>query len=531
MNPVPSLFRHRRLPLAVVSFTVLSACQAILGLDDPTVRPGGSIDGGEDATPPGADGGGTDAESGDASTALSVTADKQVSLYRAASAALNVVIARGPALRGPITVKLSGLTTELTADPLVLAEGETSGALTVRATALAAFGVSNVRLEASSEAGDSAAALVDLVVRGLPGAADTSFVDTVAQTGLSLSSVAALPGGRLIVAGSLAAASRYAGVARLLGDGKLDKTYGVEGRAETLVTAENDVDLAVDELGNAFIVALRKVNPPREFYAARFDATGKVDPTFSGTSPFQALYGSGLVRNGVHMYLASTAISATTTIFIGRLSPTGFDSTYGTAGFLDTAASLYSPRLDAIDANGGFLVVAPADGDGSQRVVRLKPDGALDSSFGGAGAYVTTPAGDRPRLALLGDGRIAVTGGWDGTLGTVNGSLATVCLSNGTADPAFTQTPAAGWPRAIVAEAEDRIVVVGDGPEPIGTTGYHVFVHRAKANGGYDAVFNAGKRVVDPRVLPAEDFVRGAILDSYRRLVVITKTTIARYWL
>ncbi len=515
--------------LALVGLTVLSACQAILGLEDATLQSSdGDAAAASDARTPDAS---TEAAA-DAGPSLAVSTGKPVTLFRSGAGGCEVTLVRGAAAPSKVTVVLTDLPSGVTADPLVL-DGTSQGSLAVRASANASFGITKVGLRATTDdLSVSATASVDVIVRDLPGTVDTTFPDGGATAaGLEITSVAALPDGAILVAGQLLAGTMHNAVVRLRMDGSVDPAFGISGRAEASQRSYRP-ELAVDATGHILVAGLLGQNPPLTFYVSRFDSTGKPDPAFAETSPLPALYGGGLIADGGYAFTVAQGATGSSALFLGRIAATGFDPSFGTAGFQSAATFLYSPRLGAIQPDGRFVVVAPGDGTNIDQVVRLMPDGQLDTGFGGdAGLFETSSLGGNPRVALLSDGRIALTGGWDPGVNVENGSLVVMIKPDGMPDTSFATTAARGQVQAIVVEEADRIVVAGMRPTAFGATKHRVFIHRLKSNGTTDSVFNNGSTLIAPRVISSGERVVGAVVDPYRRLIVVTEMSINRYWL
>lgn len=194
--------------------------------------------------------------------------------------------------------------------------------------------------------------------------------------------VAGYPGGRLLVAGLVRAAGGAAdlAVARYGAGGSPDGTWGEGGLARTDFAGASDAAAAVAVQRDGKVVAVGSTRRPGEatdFAVARYDAEGRLDPSFAGD-------GRAVVDFG------------------GQ----------------DAALAL------AIQANGRMVVAGYAGGDrpADDRQValaRLRADGTLDPAFGTGGRTVTNlPGADdlATGIALQKDGRILVSGGPSGDL-------------------------------------------------------------------------------------------------------------------
>jgi uncharacterized delta-60 repeat protein len=155
----------------------------------------------------------------------------------------------------------------------------------------------------------------------------------------------------------------------------------------------------------------------------------------------------------------------------------------------------------ALQVDGKMIMVGGNGGTGSDfALARFDTDGTLDESFGGAGTGMVTTdvaggADDSRAVALQSDGKIIVVGtarvgsnddfailryNTNGVLDTTFGTLGKVTTDfAGARDRAF----------AVVVQADDRIVVVGDAIMPApGNTDFAVA--RYSANGAPDLTFD-----------------------------------------
>src|SRR5262245_56548793 len=116
--------------------------------------------------------GGADAAPGE----FQLTAAPASALVRqGASVDVDVTAERGE-VGGDIAVTAGGLPDGVTAEPLTIPDGETSGVLTLEAAGDAAQGEAAVTLTGEATAGDAAGEL-RLLVGGEPGSFDLSFAD------------------------------------------------------------------------------------------------------------------------------------------------------------------------------------------------------------------------------------------------------------------------------------------------------------------------------------------------------------------
>jgi uncharacterized delta-60 repeat protein len=194
---------------------------------------------------------------------------------------------------------------------------------------------------------------------------------------------------------------------------------------------------------------------------------------------------------------------------VGAAADGGPVRSFGSGGSVSFAPARFSSGAGvAVDAQGRVLIGATLD-DGSllhtrAAVLRLLPDGSLDTSFGSGGVATITPPAQyatsrAEAIALDGQGRIVIAGEVDDDVPAVARLLA-----DGTPDPAFASAGLlvakgaygglpGGW--KSVAITGSAIVVAGavDGAPPYGTSlGRIAVVARIADDGRPDASFASG---------------------------------------
>ena len=245
----------------------------------------------------------------------------------------------------------------------------------------------------------------------------------------SASAVTIAPGGRIVVAGSTSngITSRSA-VARYLTDGRLDRDFGGDGRVTTEVSrsGERFTDLVVQSDGRIVAAGWAEGSLVPAFSAVRYSADGRLDPSFDGDGVARvdvtpgADRASAIAEQGDGKFVLAGGVSAGGRDEWGliRLGPRGhLDPTFGDHGRLVTD---FGPGFDEADAvavqANGRLLVAGRIREGSKDdigVLRLKPGGGRDRTFGAGGRALTDVAGgsDVARdLTIASNGKIVVTG-------------------------------------------------------------------------------------------------------------------------
>jgi len=148
------------------------------------------------------------------------------------------------------------------------------------------------------------------------------------------------------------------------------------------------------------------------------------DPTFSddGRTVIEiasAAEADAVAMQGTNIVVGGTREVGPWDMVIARLTPRGaVDTTFSKDGSVSVKASAYGDWLeDLVVAPDGKIVAAGGVFDEDRRsgvlVVRLKPNGALDPTFGGDGIVITTLPGTAyaATVALTPDGKIVVGGG------------------------------------------------------------------------------------------------------------------------
>jgi uncharacterized delta-60 repeat protein len=191
--------------------------------------------------------------------------------------------------------------------------------------------------------------------------------------------VAVQPDGKIVAGGTRAGAgstedpaeSPDFALARYQPNGRLDPSFGKGGRVVTDFGSSSDSLLAIARQPDGKIVAAGASTPrrgPTSFALARYDSHGRLDPSFGK-------HGKVRVHFGPHGSVA----------YALALQPDG--------------------KIVAAGLNEG-------DPHASWVVVRFKPDGSLDRSFGDAGAVTTVfgAANEAGAVTLDPNGKILVVG-------------------------------------------------------------------------------------------------------------------------
>lgn len=233
--------------------------------------------------------------------------------------------------------------------------------------------------------------------------------------------------GRIVVAGQYYSASGpHMGVWRLLADGSLDPAFnGGLGYFETTLgfNADKVRALVIDGQGRLLAAGSASNGTNRDMALWRLLDNGTPDPSFGGTGVVthdNAAGGNGadeawsaaLDPSGRIVVAGESAGAAGAEWAVWRfLSDGNLDLSFGGTGYVVLPSVGGGSGLDrigsvSVDSQGRILAAGfgiNAAGNKDAVVVRLLPDGALDTSFGTGGKFQF----DNPDIALSDDGAIA----------------------------------------------------------------------------------------------------------------------------
>ena len=232
--------------------------------------------------------------------------------------------------------------------------------------------------------------------------------------------------GRILIAGSANTSNTDFALARLRADGTLDTSFGGTGKVVTARTLDQQINgLGLQSDGKIIAVGPDGSSSSFRFLVARYWSTGTPDGTCA--------VGTGGLANfsmGASDYPTSVTIQSDDKIVVSAWSSNGSNWDFGLLRLLPNGArdpgfgtngavrlNLGSPQdyalSLAVQTDGRILVtgyVSNATNDG-MALVRLNPDGNLDSTFGDGGkviAFRTTGSEQGRGVAIQGDGKIVI---------------------------------------------------------------------------------------------------------------------------
>jgi uncharacterized delta-60 repeat protein len=258
------------------------------------------------------------------------------------------------------------------------------------------------------------------------GGIDTTFGDGgIASTNLGATDnaygVAVLPSGHIVVGGSTTSSPPKFAVVRYNSDGSIDPTFGVSGIVTTDLGGAGSAAHAMIVLpdGRITLAGLNAPSGTGVFAAARYQASGALDPTFADAGVLvtgQPTSANGLILNpGGNATLAGHNGAD---FVLVQITPNGsIAGAFGTGGLVTTDFGATEDVLTLARQADGKLVAAGTQvvgGDPNFRVAlaRYLVDGRLDPSFGTGGKSTTsfgpTYSATPNALAISGCGVVVV---------------------------------------------------------------------------------------------------------------------------
>jgi uncharacterized delta-60 repeat protein len=227
-------------------------------------------------------------------------------------------------------------------------------------------------------------------------------------------------------------------LARFLPNGALDTTFGTAGKVTTDFAGRDDSIEALAVLPDGRILAAGPsgtgpTGGPFKMALARYTKQGKPDPTFGVSGKTLLSFGQSsaatalaLLPGGKFLVGGGIAVgggAANMDFAVLRFNANGkLDPTFGTAGRVTTD---FTQKFDGVDdlrvLSNGKIVVAgqideshPGAGDGAVGLARYTASGQLDSTFGVAGRVRTQFPGSVgssvEAMEIQANGRIVVVG-------------------------------------------------------------------------------------------------------------------------
>jgi uncharacterized delta-60 repeat protein len=217
--------------------------------------------------------------------------------------------------------------------------------------------------------------------------------------------------GKIVAAGT--ASTTAWGVARYLPDGRLDQTFGVGGKVLTDAPAGTAFSLALGPEDTILVGGFGQV--------ARYLPNGALDSGFGAGG--RIAFPSSIIRAIVVLPDGRTLLGGSRSrptgddFFVARLERSGaLDAGFGSGGSVVTDLGGFDLAAQLLLLpDGRFVAVGEtASGASSFALVRYRPDGSLDPTFGSGGKVISdigpTLSDHGDDAVLTADGKIVVTG-------------------------------------------------------------------------------------------------------------------------
>lgn len=266
-------------------------------------------------------------------------------------------------------------------------------------------------------------------------------------------------------------------LARYNPNGSLDSSFGVNGLVKTAVssTGENATELAIQSDGSILLAGYATVSGGNDFAVVRYRPDGTLDSAFgAGGIVTTNVVGNDLgnslsVQPDGKIILAG---GAGENLAVVRYNSDGsLDPTFGSGGKVVTSYSALTSRAMALQPDGKILI-AGGGSSSSFTVVRLSPNGSVDTTFGQSGAafgLFGNRSGVAYGLCIQTDGRVLVAGVVGASGAPTLSDMGVVrFLQNGTLDSSFgtngvviTDIVGNDWADDVLVQPNGRILLGG----------------------------------------------------------------------
>ncbi len=279
-------------------------------------------------------------------------------------------------------------------------------------------------------------------------------------------------------------------IVRINEDGSLDESLFNPG------SGLNDMVDALKVLDNGKILlvgSFKYNNQVKMNYIGRLLPSGEVDSTFNtGTGPEGSVYAMS-IQNDDKIIIGGnfTKFNNVPAKYLARISPNGnLDTTFN----IGTGFSTYAVYAIAIQADGKILVGGSFNsfnGVESKKIVRLNPNGSIDTSFHyGTGFNYTVFT-----ITVQADQKIIIGGDFDSYNGTSISSLVRL-NPDGSIDNTFNiGSGFQGLIYATTIDANNKILVGGKKSNYNSNSNYQGALFRLNTDGSLDDSFEIGKVV------------------------------------
>ena len=258
---------------------------------------------------------------------------------------------------------------------------------------------------------------------GTNGIADMPF-DNLVSSGINFP-VAAYRDGRLLISHFLYENPNYScGLVRLKENGKLDSSFGVNGKVFLAISSGLTTFYTLDIQRDEKILFTRVYNSALRIF--RYNTNGTIDNSFNQNgmisidypATFNSVQGIRLLSNN-KIILCSGSISG---YYLHRFNTNGTrDSTFGGIGYVPYNYGYHTWARDFAEQPDGKILAAGVVQDNQQPIpnintfiTRTNNDGSIDSTFDNDGVwffnYAGNPSSGMKHIALLQSGKVLFSG-------------------------------------------------------------------------------------------------------------------------
>jgi len=458
-------------------------------------------------------------------------------------ARVRVTVERKDGFEGAVEITAQGLPPGVLAEPLTIAADEISAELELSAKGSAPHSLP-IQVEISGKAERlEASRPLTVTVYGPPGSVDTSFqggkvMVPVGGTDAYAYAMAAQPDGKLLVAGTSHAHGGDFTVLRFTRDGELDTSFGGAGVVTTEVGQSADIAraIAVDDQGRIVVAGTANGTATGlDFAVVRYLADGKLDSSFGNQGKTIVSFGDDadtayalvLQSDGKIVVGGDSSRGSSQTgldFALLRLDGAGKpDPSFGASGLVTSSIAKLSARDSiyalAVQSVAGEERIVAAGGEGDFMLARFRADGSLDQTFGEQGKVTglfASTIGAARALAVTPEGQIVVAGHAQHDFAVAK------LLETGSLDAAFgtdgkvlTAVSKDNWDEAqgVAVEADGKLLVAGWTYEGNSSSGNTALL-RYDADGALDASFGKAGIVITEVAASAKPDQGSALLIS-----------------
>ena len=258
---------------------------------------------------------------------------------------------------------------------------------------------------------------------GINGIADMPF-DNLVLSGINYP-VAAYRDGRLLISHLLYESPNHScGLVRLKENGKLDSSFGVNGKVFLAVSSGLTTFYTLDIQRDEKILFTRVFSSSLRLF--RHNTNGTIDNSFNQTGMVNINYPASF--NGVHAVRVSSnnkilvSAGSGAGYYLYRFNPNGVsDSTFGGIGYVPYEYGYTTYARDLAEQPDGKILTAGVVQDNIQPIpnintliTRTNNDGSIDSTFDNDGVwffnYAGSPSSGMKHIALLQSGKVLFSG-------------------------------------------------------------------------------------------------------------------------